>query len=123
HGSPPCAPVPLAPWPRAARRVRIRPTASSRRNFLRGGAVLATAAATYAASEVVVRAIPTLGAARRFTGSYEAGSYRPDLMPVSSWLLDAIPNLEQSAWRLRAGGRERTYEELIKFNDRVARPL
>jgi len=117
------AAVPLAIWHVAARRVRIRPTDMSRRNFLRGGAVLATAAATYAVSEVVVRAIPTLGAARRFTGSYEAGSYRPDLMPVSSWLLDAIPNLEQSAWRLRAGGREWTYEEVTKFDDRVTATL
>src|ERR1700738_3900154 len=74
------AAVPLAIWHVVARRVRVRPTDLSRRNILRGGAVVAGAAVAYAASELVVRAAGLPGAARRFTGSYEAGSFHPELM-------------------------------------------
>lgn len=117
------AAVPLAIWHIVARRIRVRPTDLSRRTILRGGIVLAAAAATYAGSELVVRTLGMSGALRRFTGSYEAGSYRPELMPVSSWMFDAIPQIEQHSWTLRAGNREWTYDELIVFDDRVTATL
>jgi hypothetical protein len=82
------AAVPLAIWHVVARRVRVRPTDLSRRSVLRGGAVVAGAAFAYGASEVVVRAAGMPGAARRFTGSYEARSFVPAAMPVSSWMFD-----------------------------------
>ena len=100
------AAVPLAIWHVVARRVRVRSTDLSRRNVLRGGAAVAGAAIAYAASELVVKATGLPGAARRFTGSYEAGSFQPGLMPVSSWLFDAIPGIDQTAWRLRDSGLE-----------------
>jgi len=116
------AAVPLAIWHVLARRVRARGFDLSRRNLLRGGALLAAAGTGYAASELAVRVTGLPGAGRRFTGSYEIGSFEPDLMPVSSWLLDAIPEVDPAAWRLRvvtAGGiREWTYEELLRFDDR-----
>ena len=117
------AAVPLAIWHVVARRVRARPTDLSRRNVLRGGVVVAGAAAAYAASELVVRATGMPGAARRFTGSYEAGSFQPGLMPVSSWMFDAIPATEQATWRLTAGGREWSYDELAAFDDRLTATL
>jgi hypothetical protein len=117
------AAVPFAIWHVIARRVRVRSTDLSRRNVLRGGAVVAGAAVAYAASELVVRATGLPGAARRYTGSYEAGSFQPGLMPVSSWLFDAIPNVDQAAWRLRAGGREWSYDELSAFDDRLTATL
>ncbi|HEV3094125.1 MAG TPA: molybdopterin-dependent oxidoreductase [Solirubrobacteraceae bacterium] len=117
------AAVPFAIWHVVARRVRVRTTDLSRRNVLRGGAVVAAAAVAYAASELVVRATGLPGAARRFTGSYEAGSFQPSLMPVSSWLFDAIPRIDQTAWRLRAGGREWSYDELFAFDDRLTATL
>jgi DMSO/TMAO reductase YedYZ molybdopterin-dependent catalytic subunit len=117
------AAVPLAIWHVVARRVRVRTTDLSRRNVLRGGAVIAGAAVAYAATEMVVKATGMAGAARRFTGSYEAGSFQPELMPVSSWMFDAIPRIDQAAWRLRAGGREWTYDELIAFDDRLTATL
>ncbi len=117
------AAVPLAIWHVVARRVRARPTDLSRRNVLRGGAVVAGAAVAYAATEMVVRATGMPGAARRFTGSYEAASFRPDLMPVSSWMFDAIPNIDSATWRLRAGGREWSYDELVAFDDRLTATL
>ena len=117
------AAVPLAIWHVAARRVRVRATDLSRRSILCGGAVVAGAALAYAASEVMVRAAGLPGAARRFTGSYEAGSFQPELMPVSSWMFDAIPDINQDKWRLPAGGREWSYRELFAFDDRLTATL
>ena len=115
--------VPLAVWHVAARRIRLRPTDLSRRNFLRGATVLGAAAVGYGASELAVRAASLPGIRRRFTGSYESGSFQPGLMPVSSWMLDAIPEIELAAWTLRAGGRTWTYDELARFDDRLVATL
>ncbi len=116
------AAVPFAVWHVIRRPVRPRRVDLSRRNFLRAGVLAAAAGAGYAASELVVRAAALPGAARRFTGSYEAGSFDPDLMPVSSWLFDAVPAIDPSSWRLRvttpAGAREWAYAELERFDDR-----
>ncbi len=117
------AAVPLVVWHVAARRVRLRRADMSRRTFLRGGIVIAGAAATYAASEVVVRAASLPGASRRFTGSYEAGSFLPEAMPVSSWMFDAVPVLDTASWRLTAGGKRWTYDELDSFDDRATATL
>jgi hypothetical protein len=117
------AAVPLVVWHVAARRVRVRPTDLSRRNVLRGGALLAGATVAYAGTEILVRATGMPGALRRFTGSYEAGSYMPEQMPVSSWILDAVPQIKQNAWRLNAGGREWSYDELFAFDDRMTATL
>src|SRR5450759_1248055 len=117
------AAVPLAIWHVGARRVRVRPTDLSRRNALRGGAVVAGAAFAYAASEMVVRVTGMPGAARRFTGSYEAASFVPAAMPVSSWMFDSIPRIDQSVWRLTAGGRHWSYDELAAFDDRLTATL
>jgi hypothetical protein len=115
--------VPLAIWHVAARRVRVRPTDLSRRSVLRAGAIVVGAAVAYAGSEVMVRATGMPGAARRFTGSYEAGSYQPGLMPVSSWMFDAVPQIDRDAWRLLAGGREWSFDELLAFDDRLTATL
>lgn len=117
------AAVPFAVWHVLASPVRPRLFDLSRRNLLRGGALVAAAGAGYAASELAVRAAGLPGAGRRFTGSYEIGSFDPDLMPVSSWLFDAIPRLDAEEWRLRvvtaAGIRQWTYAELDAFDDRM----
>jgi DMSO/TMAO reductase YedYZ molybdopterin-dependent catalytic subunit len=117
------AAVPLVVWHVVARRVRVRPTDLSRRNVLRAGALVAGAAVAYAGTEMLVKATGTPGAVRRFTGSYEAGSFQPDRMPVSSWILDAIPRIDQNAWRLSAGGRELSYDQLFAFDDRLTATL
>lgn len=115
--------VPFAAWHVAARRIRLRPTDLSRRNFMRGAAVIAVASAAYGASEVVVRAAGLPGAFRRFTGSYEAGSFQPELMPVSSWMFDAVPRHDTNKWKLSVAGRAVTYEDLMRFADRVTATL
>ncbi len=105
--------VPFAIWHVAARRIRLRSTDLSRRNFLRGATVLSVAA--FAA------ALP--GGRRRFTGSYEAGSYRPELMPVSSWMFDAIPTIDPANWSLLVAGRRYSYEQVTAFDDRLVATL
>jgi DMSO/TMAO reductase YedYZ molybdopterin-dependent catalytic subunit len=111
--------VPLAIWHVAKRRVRLRPADVSRRTFLRGAVLAAGAAAAYGSTELVVRAAGLPGRDRRFTGSYEAGSFDPAAMPVSSWMFDAIPALDVPRWTLRVGEREMSYAELLAFDDRM----
>lgn len=117
------AAVPFAIWHVVARHVRPRRFDLSRRNLLRGGALVAAAGAGYAASELAVRVTGLPGAGRRFTGSYEMGSFDPELMPVSSWMFDAIPVIDPERWRLRlvtpSGIRELTYAALQGFDDRL----
>jgi DMSO/TMAO reductase YedYZ molybdopterin-dependent catalytic subunit len=117
------AAVPLAIWHITARPIRLRSADFSRRAFIRGGMAIAVAAAAYASSEAVVRAAAWPGASRRFTGSYEAGSYQPALMPVSSWMFDPIPQVDAATWTLRAGGRTWSYDQLLAFDDRVTATL
>lgn len=119
--------VPFALWHVLARRVRMRRTDLSRRNLLRAGALLGVTGAAYAATEGLLRAAGLPGGDRRFTGSHERGSFRPEAMPVTQWLDDAVPSLDPEAWRLevRAGGAVRrwTYEEVAAFDDRVRATL
>jgi DMSO/TMAO reductase YedYZ molybdopterin-dependent catalytic subunit len=115
--------VPLAVWHVAARRIRVRATDVSRRTFLKGGAAVGLAAAVYGATEIIVKTAPLPGAARRFTGSYEAGSFDPPAMPVSSWMFDAIPSLDAGAWRLSAPGQVWSYQALSGFDDRLTATL
>ena len=117
------AAVPLAVWHILARQIKVRPADVSRRAFMKGSAVVAAAAVTYAASEIVVRAAVLPGAARRFTGSYEAGSFQPAAMPVSSWMFDAIPVHDSEQWTLRTPGRTWTLGELDAFDDHVTATL
>jgi DMSO/TMAO reductase YedYZ molybdopterin-dependent catalytic subunit len=117
------AAIPFAVWHVLARPVRPRRIDLSRRNLLRQGATLAVAAAGYSASEAAVRLVRLPGDQRRFTGSYEIGSFQPVLMPVSSWMFDAVPSLDAAGSRLRVAGpggvRQWTYQELAAFDDRV----
>ncbi|MGH2725257.1 MAG: molybdopterin-dependent oxidoreductase [Actinomycetota bacterium] len=119
--------IPLAVWHVRARRVRLARTDLSRRAFLRTGALLGGAGLAYAAVEGVVRLGGLPGSRRRFTGSHEEGSFRPEAMPVTQWLNDPVPDVDVAEWRLavRGGGGERawTYEELSAFDDRVRATL
>lgn len=115
--------VPLAIWHVFARPIRLRPTDLSRRTFLRGGAVLGAAVAGYGATELVVRAAGLPGAHRRLTGSYEAGSFEPELMPVSSWMFDTIPEIDVERWQVVVAGRALAYQDLAAFDDEVEATL
>jgi DMSO/TMAO reductase YedYZ molybdopterin-dependent catalytic subunit len=115
--------IPLALWHVVVRRVRARRTDLSRRNLLRAGALLGGAGLAYAATEGLVHVAPLPGADRRFTGSYDRGSFRPGEMPVTQWLNDPVLHVDAPSWRLLvrgpAGERAWTWDDLDAFGDRV----
>ncbi len=81
----------------------------------------------YGTGEVAVRLLRLPGSLRRFTGSYEVGSLQPSQLPVTSWMLDAVPAIDPATWRLtvQVGGQARdwSYEELLAFDDRIRATL
>jgi hypothetical protein len=111
--------VPLVVWHVWARGIRPHRTDLSRRTLLRAGVLAAGAGGLYAASEAAIRVLGLPGARRRFTGSYERGSFQPEAMPTTSWLLDAVPSVDPDQWRLTLqdarGRRELTLVQLAAF--------
>jgi len=114
--------VPLILWHVAARRIRPRRSDLSRRTFMRAGLLGAGAAGLYFAAAGAVRLAGLPGADRRFTGSYETGSFDPEAMPTTSWLADPIPTVDPEQWRLTvvdgAGRYQLGLDELAAFGVR-----
>ena len=98
--------VPQLLWHLAVRWVRPRRSDGSRRALLRAGGLAIAAAAIYGAVELA--GLP--GSRRRFTGSYERGSFEPTRMPNTIWLNDTAPLLDASTWRLTVVGADGTRE-------------
>jgi DMSO/TMAO reductase YedYZ molybdopterin-dependent catalytic subunit len=124
--------VPLVVWHIWARGIRargIRPrrTDLSRRALLRAGVVVTGAVALYAAAESAIARLGLPGARRRFTGSYEVASFRPEAMPSASWLLDAVPAVDPDRWRLSINDgqerRELTLAQLTAYHTEVRATL
>jgi DMSO/TMAO reductase YedYZ molybdopterin-dependent catalytic subunit len=119
--------VPLVLWHVLARRIRPRRSDLSRRTFLRAGLLGTGAAGLYAATAGAVRLGGLPGARRRFTGSYETGSFDPDAMPTTSWIEDPVPAVDAERWRLTvvdgAGRYQLGLDELSAFGTRVRATL
>jgi DMSO/TMAO reductase YedYZ molybdopterin-dependent catalytic subunit len=119
--------IPIVVWHVCARGIRPRRTDLSRRTLLRAGLLATGALGLYAASEAAFRVLGLPGARRRFTGSYETASFRPDAMPSTSWLLDAVPSVDPDRWRLAVtdaqGRRELTLVQLASFATQVRATL
>ena len=94
-------------WHARRRRQRARATDLSRRNLLRGAAVLAGAGAGYAALAGAVTVLGLPGAARRGTGSFERTT-----LPATIWLFDRVPTPGASTWTVTvtAGGDTRAWQ-------------
>jgi len=92
--------VPLVLWHLTARWPGLRRTDLSRRVLLRAGTVAVAAAGLYAAATAVVELAGRAGSRRRFTGSYETGSFEPAAMPNTIWLDDTVPAIDPGTWRL-----------------------
>jgi DMSO/TMAO reductase YedYZ molybdopterin-dependent catalytic subunit len=93
--------VPLVVWHAFSRRTRARRTDLSRRVLLRAGVLGAVGAGLYVGTAAVVDLLALPGTRRRFTGSYETGSFTPAAMPTTIWLADTPPNIDPARWRLR----------------------
>lgn len=106
------AAVPLFVWHVVSRPVRPKRIDLDRRLLLGGGAALGVAAAAVGSVEVVTRLLDLPGGRRRFTGSHEVGSFRPDEMPAVSWIDDRAPATQVEEWELTIAGTPRTVAEL-----------
>jgi len=119
--------VPLALWHIVARRIRPRRSDLSRRTLLRAGLVGSAAAGLYFAADGAVRLGGLPGAARRFTGSYERGSFDPGAMPDTIWLEDPVPAIDPDRWQLTvvdsAGRYELRLGDLLAFDARLRATL
>jgi DMSO/TMAO reductase YedYZ molybdopterin-dependent catalytic subunit len=111
--------LPLAAWHVLARRARPHRADLSRRALLRAGLFAAVAAGLYAATTAVVTVAGLPGTRRRFTGSYELGSFDPAAMPAYIWLDDPTPTVDPDRWRLVVvdddGRREVTLADLAGY--------
>ncbi len=92
--------VPVLLWHVLARPARPRRADLSRRTALRAAGLAAVAAALYATVDLTVRLAGLPGARRRFTGSYEQGSFQAAAMPATIWLDDSVPEVDPQQWRL-----------------------
>jgi hypothetical protein len=101
--------VPFVIWHVLARPSKLRRADLSRRNFLKGATLAG-------ASLLGVAALP---AARRApTGSYESANAVP-----TQWMFDSAPTVDTTRWRLAAGGRQWSYDDLNQFDDRITATL
>lgn len=75
-----------------------------RRQFLQLATIAAGASALWLFQRPVAAATGWRGAQRRWTGSYEWGSFRSNAFPATSWIADAPRPLDLDAYRLRIEG-------------------
>jgi DMSO/TMAO reductase YedYZ molybdopterin-dependent catalytic subunit len=115
--------IPLVLWHVLARPARPRRTDLSRRNVLRAGSLAGLGIAAYATIAATVQLARLPGARRRFTGSYEVGSFAPDLMPDTIWLNDTEPRVDPDAWRLTVGDRVFGLTELQRYTHTIRATL
>lgn len=93
--------LPFIAWHAWAYTARFRVGFSTeRREVLRFGSVLVAGAAVWIVSENIIRAVPTRGADRRFTGSHERRSYEGNRFPTTSWLNDNPRPIDIAEWHL-----------------------
>jgi hypothetical protein len=97
--------IPFVLWHVVARPARIRAADLTRRNILKGAALLG-------ASGLGVALLP--GARRAPTGSFQS-----DRLFATQWMFDTVPTVDRATWRLTVGGSTLTYEQLALFSDRV----
>lgn len=110
-----------------AKRLRKRDVVG-RRRALHFSALLLGGVALWPAQQFALRVFHLPGAKRRFTGSYESGSFAGNAFPTSSWVADAPRPLDAQNWRLSAGGavgkpRDFSYDELLAANDALEATL
>jgi len=82
-----------------ARPLRLRHIAD-RRQALRAGAMGVAAIAAMVAQRPAARAFGWRGAQRRWTGSYEAGSFAGNAFPATSWVADRPRPIDPAGYRL-----------------------
>ena len=77
---------------------------ADRRSFLRLAGIGVAAFASWQVVEAAARVWGLSGAGRRFTGSYEAGSFSGNRFPRVSWLNDSPRPIDLTEWSLTVRG-------------------
>jgi DMSO/TMAO reductase YedYZ molybdopterin-dependent catalytic subunit len=75
-----------------------------RRQFLAAAGIAAGSFVAWRAQRPVQALFGLRGAKRRFTGSYEAGSFTGNAFPTTSWVADHPRAIALDSYRLRVGG-------------------
>lgn len=86
-----------------AKRPRWRDV-TDRRQFLQLGGIAAAGFAIWWVQRPLAAVLGAPGAERRFTGSYEQGSFAANSFPSTSWVSDSPRELGAADWRLRVDG-------------------
>lgn len=91
--------------------------ARGRRLFLAGALATLSGVLLWRTADRVKAWLGMPGSDRRFTGSYEIGSFSPEF-PVVSWISDRPPIIDPAAWSLRIEGLvdtplKLTYDDLL----------
>jgi len=81
-----------------------RPDLASRRNVVRLAAVGTMSGALWWLQRPLAGYAGWRGAGRRWTGSYEVGSFAGNAFPATSWVADQPRPLDAAAYRLSLGG-------------------
>ena len=81
-----------------------RPDLAGRRQFLRAGGLAAGSYLVWELQRPLSAWFGLRGARRRFTGSYEAGSFAGTAFPSTSWVADSPRPLPHDAYRLELRG-------------------
>jgi len=79
------------------------PEATNRRAFLRLGGLSIVGLLIWQGSALIRQGLVLPGGRRRFTGSYETGSFR-GIFPQVSWIADRPPTVDINKWRLVVDG-------------------
>ena len=77
---------------------------AQRRQFLAAAGIAAGSVAAWRAQRPVQALFDLRAARRRFTGSYEAGSFSGNAFPSTSWVADHPRPIVPESYRLRVGG-------------------
>ena len=86
-----------------AKRLRRRDLAG-RRQFLTAAGAAGCAVLAWRVQRPVEAVLALKGARRRFTGSYEAGSFAGNAFPSTSWVADNPAVIDPASYRLRVEG-------------------
>ncbi|MGH2506346.1 MAG: molybdopterin-dependent oxidoreductase, partial [Ktedonobacteraceae bacterium] len=101
---------------------------TGRRRALHFSSLLFGSIILWPGQQLAERALQLPGAKRRFTGSYESGSYAGNAFPSSSWVADQPRPLDTQTWQLSVSGavaapRTFSYDELVAAGDELEATL
>lgn len=77
---------------------------TQRRQFLAAAGIAAGSVVAWRTQRPIEALFGLRGARRRFTGSYESGSFAANAFPTTSWVADNPRPIQLDSYRLRVGG-------------------